>query len=69
MVLLWVEHYFVTFSDVYMVKIENDIVTISKPISYGRFVDGIYSRTKIGDNVLFNRLNNCHRNINPKIKS
>ena len=69
MVLLWVEHYFVTFSDIYMVKIENDIVTISKPISYGRFVDGIYSRTKIGDNVLLNRLNNCHRNINPKIKS
>ena len=32
MVLLWVEHYFVTFSNIYIVKIENDIVTISKPL-------------------------------------
>ena len=53
----------VTFSDIYMVKMENDIVTPSKPIFYPRFVDDIYSRQKLGDNVLFDRLNNYHPNI------
>ena len=38
----------VTFSDIYMVKMENDVVTPSKPISYRRFVDDIYSRRKLG---------------------
>ena len=53
----------VTFSDIYMVKIENDVVIPSKPVSYRRFVDDIYSRRKLGDNVLFDRLNNYHPNI------
>ena len=39
----------VTFSDIYMVKMENDVVIPSKPIFYRRFVDEIYSRR----NVLF----------------
>ena len=52
----------VTFSDIYMVKMENDVVTPSKPIFYRRFVDDIYSRRKSGD-VLFDRLNNYHPNI------
>ena len=43
----------VTFSHIYMVKMENDVVTSSKPIFYRRFVDDIYSRRKLGDNVLF----------------
>ena len=43
----------VTFSDIYMVKLENDVVIPSKLIFYHRFVDGIYSRWKLGDNVLF----------------
>ena len=47
----------VTFSDIYMVKMENDVVIPSKPIFYCRFVDGIYSRQKLGDNVLLDRLN------------
>ena len=34
----------VTFSDIYMVKMENDVVIPSKPIFYRRFVDDIYSR-------------------------
>ena len=34
----------VTFSDIYMVKMENDVVTLSKPIFYRIFVDDIYSR-------------------------
>ena len=53
----------VTFSDIYMVKIENDVVIPSKPIFYCRFLDDIYSRWKLGDNVLFDRLNSCHPNI------
>ena len=43
----------VTFSDIYMVKMENDVVIPSKPIFYCRFVDDIYSRLKLGDNILF----------------
>ena len=54
----------VTFSDIYMVKMENDVVTPSKPIFYRRFVDDIYTRQKLGDNVLFDQLNNDH----PKMK-
>ena len=47
----------VTFSDIYMVKMENNVVIPSKPIFYCRFVDDIYC------NVLFGRLNNYHLNI------
>ena len=53
----------VTFSEIYMVKIENDVVILSKPIFYCRFVDGIYSRRKFGNNVLFDQLNYYHPNI------
>ena len=53
----------VTFSDIHMVKIENDVVISSKPILYCRFVDDIYNRRKIGDNSLFHQLNSYHPNI------
>ena len=53
----------VTFSDIYMVKMENDVVILSKPIFYCKFVDGIYSRRKLGDGVLFDQLNSYHPNI------
>ena len=53
----------VTFSDIYMVKMESEIIKHSKPIFYRRFIDGIYSRKKLGDNVMFNWLNNYHPNI------
>ena len=53
----------VTFSDIYMVKMENDVVAPSKHIFYHRFVDDIYSRWKLGDNLLFDQLNNYHPNI------
>ena len=39
----------VIFSEIYMVKMENDVVIPSKPIFYRRFVDEIYSKR----NVLF----------------
>ena len=51
------------FSYIHMVKMENDVVTPSKPIFYCRVVDEIHSRRKLGDNILFHRLNNCHTNI------
>ena len=54
---------FVTFSGIYMVKIENYVVIPLKPIFYRRFIHDLYSRQKIGDNVLFDRLNNYHPNI------
>ena len=53
----------VTFSDIYVVKLENDVVISSKPIFYWKFVDDIYSRWKLGDNILFDQLNNYHPNI------
>ena len=53
----------ITFSDIYVVKMENDVVIPSKPFFYHRFVDDIYSRWKLGDNILFDRLNNYHPNI------
>ena len=53
-----------TFSDFYMVKMENDVVIPSKPIFYHRFVDDIYSRQKLGDNVLFDPLNHYHPILN-----
>ena len=46
-----------------MVKVENIVVIPSKPIFHRRFVDDIYSRRELGDNVLFDRLNNYHSNI------
>ena len=54
---------FVTFSDIYMVKMENDVVIPSKPIFYCRFNNDIYKRRKLGFNVLFDRLNNYYLNI------
>ena len=42
---------------------ENDVVIPSKPIFYHRFADDIYSRRKLGDNILFDRLNSYHSNI------
>ena len=53
----------VTFSAIYMVKMENDVAIPCKPTFYSRFADDIYSRQKLGDNVLFDRLNNYHPNI------
>ena len=55
----------VTFSDIYMIKMENDIVTPMKPIFYRRFVDEFTTEERKGENdMLFDRLNSYH----PKIK-
>ena len=47
----------VTFSYIYMVKMENDVLIPSKPNFYRRFVDDIYNRRELGDNALFDQLN------------
>ena len=41
---------------------ENDVVIPFKSVFYHSFVDDIYSRRKLGDNVLFDRLNGYHPN-------
>ena len=54
---------FATLSNIYLVKIENDVVILSKAIFYRRFVDEIYSRQKLGDNVLLYQLKKYYPNI------
>ena len=46
---------FVTFSDIYLVKMKK--VFVIAFIFYWRLVDGIDNKRKIGDNALFYRLN------------
>ena len=58
----------VTFSDIYMVNMENVVVIPSKPIFYCRFADDIYSRRELGERALFHRLNSYHPNIKLTIK-
>ena len=43
----------VTFSDIYMVTMENNVVIPPKPVFNRRFVDDINRRRKLGDNILF----------------
>ena len=45
----------VTFSNIYMVKMENELVIPSKPI--------FHQRQKLGENVLLDQLNNYDPNI------
>ena len=54
---------FATFSDICMIKMENNVVTPYAHIFCRRFVDDIYSRQKLGDNVLFEQLNNYRSSI------
>ena len=58
----------VTFGDIYMVKMKNDVVIPSKSIFYHRFADDIYSRQKLGGNALFDQLNSYHSNITLSIE-
>ena len=44
----------VTFSENCIVKMESDVVILSKLVFCQRFVDGIYSRQKLGDKDLTN---------------
>ena len=54
-----------TLSDIWMVKMENNIVIPHKPIFYKRYIDDIINRRKKHkEDLLFKKLNNYH----PKIK-
>ena len=53
----------VTFSNIYMVKMKNDVVVPYKPIFYRRFVDDICSWRKLGNSDLFDGLKYYHPNI------
>ena len=54
----------VTFSNIYLTKLERDTVTPMKPIFYRRYVDGyINRRDKNARDTLFESLNNYHKKI------
>ena len=54
----------VTFSDIYMTKMERDVVHPFNSIFYHRYVHDIYSRRKINKkDELYEALNKHHKNI------
>ena len=54
----------VTLYDVYMAKMEDDVVEKYQPKFYKRYVDDIINRRKENQaDLLFNNLNNYHQNI------
>ena len=53
----------VTCNDIYMVKMENNVVILFKPMFYRRIVDGIYNKQYVGGNGSFDWLNNYHPDI------
>ena len=59
---LWVGQHL--FSDIFMCKMELDVVVPAKPISYKRYVDDTYVRRKKNDaDKLFEELNSYNKNI------
>ena len=54
----------VVLSDIYLCKMEEDIVTPLKPLFYKRYVDDTYVRRKKNEtDELYNALNSYHQNI------
>ena len=54
----------VVLSDIYVCKMEEDIVAPSKPLFYKRYVDDTYVRRKKNEtDELYNELNSYHQNI------
>ena len=54
----------VALSDIYICKIEEDIVAPSKPLFYKRYLDDTYVRRKKNKtDELYNALNSFHQNI------
>ena len=54
----------VTFSDIFMIKMENDIVIPTRAVFYHRYVDDIYNRRKKNiEDSLFKALNSYYKNI------
>ena len=60
----------VTFSNIYLTKLEKDQVKPLKPKFYRRFVDDVVSRRlKNTHDSLFEKLNNYHEKINFTIET
>ena len=53
----------VVFEDIYMCKMEDDVVAPLRPIFYKRYIDDTYVRKKITIDELFEMLNTYHDNI------
>ena len=54
----------VTFAEIHMVRMGNDIIIPLKPIFYRRFLEDIINRRKKNvPDELFSKLNNYHCNI------
>ena len=53
----------VNFRDMFMRKIENNVVIQSKPLIYCQLEDWIYSRRKRGDHILYEELDNYHLKV------
>ena len=54
----------VIFADIFMFKIEDDVVPPIKPLFYKRYVDDTYVRRKKNTkDELFEKLNTYHKNI------
>ena len=53
----------VVFADIYMCKMEDNVVAPLKPIFYIRYVDDTYLRKKNTTEKLFEKLNTYHDNI------
>ena len=54
----------ITLSDIYMHKMENDIVVPTKPVFYRRFVDDTYNRRKKNtDDKSYHSINKYHKKI------
>ena len=54
----------VVLSDIYMFKMEEDVVVLAKPIIYKRYLDDAYvRRIKNVNDELFQNLNSYNKNI------
>ena len=54
----------VTLIDIYMYKMENDVVVPTKPVFYRRFVDDTYNRRKKNtEDKLYHSINRYHKKI------
>ena len=55
----------VVFSNIFLTKLENDIIKPLKPKFYRRFVDDVINRRRKDlEDTMFYAINNYHKNIN-----
>ena len=59
----------IVFSNMYMCKMENEVVKPLKPIFYKRYVDDTYAKSKRDETDLLLILNTYHPNIKLFVKS